>query len=169
MDVLNAYVITYHDNRYVIDLNKSIECFEEQFPRLNKFDFFNVLHEGMEMILGKNKDSRGKFIIISKSKKFGIQLDWRRDTYNTEDKRNHGYTATTLDSETQKEVYRHDTKIFVEEFEKYGIAQWFETTDIEKMMEQMGYYAIEISECPGYKRYIKEGKMYANFEIIEVE
>ncbi len=161
--------ILNYKNRYVYDLGQSFACYEQRFPGLTRADYDKTLKQGIDTILDVFKDSRGKYIIISKSKKFGIQLDWQRDSFNTEDRRNHGYTATTLDSETQMEVYRHDTKIFVEDFEKHGIAQWFETTDIEKMIEQTGYYAIEISECPGYKRYIKEGKLYANFEIIEVE
>ncbi|MBP7735447.1 MAG: hypothetical protein KA369_05685 [Spirochaetes bacterium] len=169
MSILNGKVILFHNERHVIVIKHSLNSFEEKVLNIEMADIDKALREGIDIILDVFKDSKGHFIIISKSKKFGIQLDWRRDTFNTEDRRNHGYTATTLDSETQKEVYRHDTKIFVEDFEKHGIAQWFETTDIDKMIEQTGYYAIEISECPGYKRYIKEGKLYANFEIIEVE
>jgi len=37
------------------------------------------------------------------------------------------------------------------------------------MIKETGYYAHDITECKNYKVFIKEGKMYKNFKIIEIK
>lgn len=153
----------YRNRRVYFDSYDSI------YTNIQWTDYEKALREGIDTILDFFKDSRGHYIIISKSKKFGIQLDWRPDNFDATDKLNHGYTATTLDSVTQKDVTKHDTKLFVEDFKKNGVEHWFITEDYDEMIRQTGYYAIFVENCPGYKMYIKEGKIYSNFQIVNVE
>lgn len=105
-----------YKGRNVFDVEHSIVRFKERFPDLDMKDYYKTLEEGIDLIMDVFKDSSGKFIIVSRSKKIAIQLEWRKDT-KSKDNLNHGFTATTLHSEDQDKVLKKDTKIKVESIE----------------------------------------------------
>lgn len=156
-----------YKNRNVFDINHSIERFHERFPNLKDEEWKRILTDGIDKILDVFKDSSNKYLIISKSKNVAIQLDWRKDKHS-KDNFNHGFSATTLDAEIHKRELQNDKKIFVEEIKKYKLEKWFKSTDYKEMLKETGYLEIKLKECPGYKIYIKEGKLFRNFKIIKV-
>jgi hypothetical protein len=159
-------VYTYRD-RDVFDTEHSVSRFEERFPLLTIKDYEKSLQEGIDIILDIFKDSSRKYMVISKSKQFGIQIDWRKDIKSSS-KTNHGFSATTLDYETQKQMIKGDTKVFVESFKKNKVENWFNSKDYKTIFKEIGYYAMPIQECRGYEVYVREGKVYQNFTVIEV-
>jgi hypothetical protein len=159
-------VYEYRD-RNVFDIEHSISRFNERFPSLSIKDYEKALQEGIDIILDIFKDSTKRYMVISKSKQFAIQIDWRKDIKSTS-KLNHGFSATTLDYETQKQMIKGDTKLFVESFKKNNIKKWFGEKKEIDIISEVGYYALKLEECKGYEVYIKEGKIYKNFTVIEV-
>jgi len=146
-----------YKGRKIADIEHSVSQFRVRHPGRSIEEWKKVIEDGIDVILDVFNDSAGKYIIISKSKNIAVQLEWRLDNkYN--DKKNHGFTATTLNYDTQKKVIQNDTKLFVEDFKKYNI---------EENIKDVGYYTIDI--CKNYKIYIKEGKINRNFEIIKVK
>ncbi len=158
-----------YKGRNVWDTNHSVSQFLKRLPEYKIKDWEEVCKKGIDTILNTFKDSAAKFIIISKSKNIAIQLHWRKDEKNN-DGNNHGFTATTLDYKTQKKVMKNDTKIFVEEIKKHKLEHCFESSNYKEMVKEIGYMEVKlIKNCPDYKVYIKEGKMYRNFKVIEVK
>jgi len=158
---------TYRD-RKVFDINHSVSRFESRFPELDIADYFKALNEGIDIILDVFKDNKNRYMIISKSKQFAIQLTWEAEQ-RSNSKVNQGFTATTLDYNTQKEMLRGDLKIFVERMKKDNIKIWFKEQDEAKFLKEVGYYSIKIEECNDYTVYVKEGEIVRNFVMIEVE
>jgi hypothetical protein len=157
-----------YKGRNFFDIEHSIDRFKERFPEYTIEDYITVAHRGIDLILDLFKDSKGKYIIVSKSKYISLQIEWRLDKKGN-DRKNHGFSATTLDYRIHKKEMKGDTKLFVEDYKKHKLECGFYTTDYKQMIKETGYYDIKIKECPDYKVYIKEGKIYKNFTIIEIE
>jgi hypothetical protein len=170
-EIFNEYVkkLLSYKGRNIFDTYHSIEQFNDRFPDYDYEDWKEVCRNGIDKIIDIFKDSSKKYIIISKSTDIAIQMEWRKDK-KSNDNKNHGFTATTLDYVTQKKATQNDTKLFVEEIKKYNLEKWFETSDYKEMIEKIGYLGIKIiNECPEYEIYIKEEAILRNFEIVEVE
>lgn len=147
-----------YKGRKIADTDHTISQFNKRFPEYTFEDWKEIIEKGIDTILDVFKDNSAKYVIISKSKNIAIQVEWRKDNkYN--DKKNHAFSATTLDYKIQKRVIQGDTKLFVENFEKFSL---------KESIKDIGYYAIYLEECKGYKVYIKEGKIYRNFISIEI-
>jgi hypothetical protein len=158
-----------YKGRNVFDIDHSIVRFQERFPNLKDENWKKVCEDGIDLILDVFKDSSNKYIIISRSKNIAIQLEWRKDK-KSKDNKNHGFTATTLDAIEHKRELQNDRKIFVEEIKKYNLEKWFNTKSYKKMIESTGYLGVKLDEeCENYLIYIKEGQMYKDFEVIEVD
>lgn len=162
-------IFTYR-NRRVADTEHSIARFNERFPHLKLSAWKRIVAKGIDTILDVFNDATGKYIIVSKKTDVAVQLHWRKDNKN-DDGFNHGYSATTLNRYDHDKTLKMDTKVFVEEIKKYGLENCFLSESYEDMVKEKNYY-IDVKlneECPDYKIYMKEGKIYRNFEIIEVE
>jgi len=161
------HIFTYRD-RNISDTEHSIERFNERFPKLKLSTWKRVVSKGIDIIIDTFKDSSGKYLIVNKATKVIVQLEWRKDT-KSKDGKNHGFSATTLHYDLHKKELKKDTKLFVEDFKKHNLESWFDNDiSYKKMIEDIGYYDVKLQECPDYKTYIKEGKMYRNFKIIEI-
>jgi hypothetical protein len=160
-------ILTYKD-RNIYDTDHSISRFKERFSELDIKVYYKVLKEGIDVILDVFKDSKGKYIIVSKATNVAIQLEWRLNN-KSNSKINHGFTASTLDYKTQKDPIKGDMKLFVENYKKDKMERFFETKEYKQMIKETGYYYIKIPECEGYKIYIHEGKRKRNFKIIKVD
>lgn len=160
-------ILSYRQ-RNIYDIEHSVTRFHERFPELTDKDYFNALQDGIDIILQVFKDSTQKYIIISKKRGFGIQLDWRKDK-KSRDNINQGYTATTLDVNLHKKLLANDRKLFVEEIKKYNLQEWFKSgLTINEVMKETGYIDIKLPECDNYVVYLNEGELHKNFSIIEV-
>lgn len=158
-----------YKGRNVWDIEHSVDRFKERFPQYTFEDYKKIVEDGIDGILSTFKDSRAKYIIVSREKRVAVQLEWRRDKKH-DDGKNHGYSATTLDIDKHSKELKMDTKLFVEEIKKYKLENCFESKQYPKMVKEIGYMGIPLSEeCKDYEVYVKLGKVYKNFEIIEVK
>lgn len=153
-----------YKNRNVFDTNHAIKRFHERFPELKLKDYYQVLENGIDIILDIMKDSEGKYIIISKSKKIGIQLNWRKDNKSS-DNLNHGFTATTLHRDDNTKVFKKDTKLFVERIKADGYMRLYESD--QGIIDTTGYYDILLED--DFKLYLSNGSINMNYELIEVD
>jgi hypothetical protein len=131
-------------------------------------DYFQALEEGIDIIIDVFHDNSNRYMVVSKSKQFAIQLKWESDTRSKTDT-HQGFTATTLDYASQKKMLHGDLKIFVEQMQKDHLHLWFEGQEASTFIYGVGYYSLKVPECDNYVVYIKEGEFGRNFVFVEVE
>lgn len=154
--------------RHICDTNHSIERFHERFPNEPIETWETLIKKGIDVIFDIMKDSEGKYVIVSRVKDIAIQLDWRKDKKNS-DKKNHGFSASTLQFSKHQRMLQGDTRLFVEQIKKYSLEESFKSTSYNNMIKEKNFYLdIKIDECPDYKIYIHEGKIHKNFKVIEI-
>jgi hypothetical protein len=158
-----------YKGRNIFDTYHSIDRFHERFPDLSIETWEKVCENGMDVILDVFRDSIGKYIIVSNSTNMAIQLEWRKDKNKSSDKKNHGFTATTLDYRIQKIEIQGDRKLFVEKIKKYGLEEEFAAYLAKKNASDNNSLSINVKDCEGYYSCLYEGMIIKNFEIIEVE
>ena len=78
--------VLLYRGRHIYDTEHSVAEFKRHFPHLSINIYEKALQQGVDIILDLLKDSREQFIIKSKKYGFGIQLDWRPDTHNKNNK-----------------------------------------------------------------------------------
>lgn len=157
-----------YKGRNIFDVNHSIERFHERFPDLSLLDWEKVCKDGINVILDVFRDSAGKYIIVSNSTNIAIQMEWRKDI-KSNDKKNHGFTATTLDYRIQKREIQGDRKLFVEKIKKYNLEEEFAASLAKKNSSDNNVISIKIKECDEYCIYLYEGIITKNFKVIEVD
>lgn len=153
-----------------------------------------TLKQGVDVILDVFGGKDGNYLVINKSKHYGIRIDWQ-DTST-------GYFVMRPN---EKSMYPNYIKIFVEDGKRYyrhdhesvsndklisdidhmpddlaimfikdmldhsKVLGWMMQNNSFEIMARIGYYDIELPECDGYKIYIRQGKVYQNFNVINVE
>lgn len=162
----NAPIILRYRQRRVFDTNHSIARFNERFPKLHISEYERILRDGIDTILDVFKDKSAKYIVTSRSKDVAIQLEWRRDSHEPDDKTNQGFTATTLNIHDHDKILKQDTKFFVELLMR-DYPNLYESEN--HVIDTTGYIQEELEEGSGLKVSMHFGKIGKNFEIIEVE
>jgi hypothetical protein len=158
-----------HQGRNVFDIEHSMDRFHERFPDLSDEDWNRIMQKGIDFVLDLFKDSIGKYIFVSKKNDVAIQVDWRIDN-KSNNNLNHAFTSTTLEYSVHKNMLRADTKLFVEEIKKYHLEEGFISKSYKNMLKETNFYLdIKLEENKDYKIYIHKGKIYKNFEVIEID
>ncbi len=119
------------------------EEFRHWYPHLTKGDYKRVVQSGIDKIIMSDSEI-AQYMIISKSTKLRIPIEIRQDRYN---KKIIGIIPTTL-GETETKNLRNEVEIFVEQ-------------------NKNAYQQFPIKE--GFNYFVQSGKIFADFDEIEVE
>jgi hypothetical protein len=127
----------------VYDSRHAYEEFKHWYPKLTKEDFKKAVQQGIEkIILGDNE--LAQYMIISKSKKMRIPIEIRQDRFSKEII---GIIPTTL-GELETINLRNEVEIFVEQ-------------------NKSTYQQFPLKE--GFNYFVQNGKVFSDFDEIEVE
>ena len=149
------------------------------------------MKQGIDIIQDVFEGKSGHYHVIDKAKHYGILIDWQET--------NAGYSMMRpieksmfpdyikIFVEDGKRYYRHDYEpvsnnklisdighmpddlaiMFQNDMKR--VLEWIDVGNIFEIMASIGYYDVELSECDGYKIYIRQGNVYQNFNVISVE
>ena len=157
-------VLTYK-NIDVFDTNHSVARFYERVSD-NIGLYTNLLKKGIDRLINDGRQSiNDRYIFISKKYGFGIQIDYRQDRMTGKFA---CYSATTLSDNEMNFVTKNDKKLFLENIIKTGndkrlLNEGFYTYDLidnDDLKEELEYI--------GYSKFIEAGKIYTDFELLEV-
>ncbi len=153
-----------------------------------------TMKQGIDIIRDVFDGKDGHYLVINKSKHYGIRIDWQD--------KNAGYSIM---HPNEKSMFSDYIKIFVESGKRYyrhdcesvsndilisnvgcmpedleimfkkdmldhgGVIEWMMQYNSFEIMASIGYYDVELPECDGYKIFFKEGNVYQNFNVAIVE
>lgn len=160
-------VLHDYQGHNVYDTEHSIARYHERVGK-DIFLYMKLLKKGINWIISNNKENvEDRYIFVSKKYNFGIQIEWRKDRHDKN--KYNGYTATTLSQDEMHVFTKSDKPLFLEHLLKtelketanYLVDKGYAHYEFQNELKE------EMNLC-GFDLFIEAGKIYYNFELIEL-